>query len=48
MGVRFRKSVKICKGVKFNFSKSGASLSLGGKGGGVNIGRKGTTVRAGL
>ena len=48
MGVRFRKSVKICKGVKVNFSKSGASLSLGGKGGGVNIGRKGTTVRAGI
>ena len=32
MGFRFRKSVKICKGVKVNFSKSGASLSLGGRG----------------
>lgn len=48
MGVRFRKSVKICKGVKVNFSKSGASLSLGGRGGGVNIGSKGTRVHAGI
>lgn len=48
MGVRFRKSVKICKGVKVNFSKSGASLSLGGKGCGATIGTKGTRVRAGI
>ena len=48
MGVRFKKSVKICKGVKVNFSKSGASLSLGGRGGGVNIGSKGTRVHAGI
>lgn len=32
MGLRFRKSVKICKGVKINFGKTGASLSLGTKG----------------
>lgn len=32
MGLRFRKSVKICKGVRVNFSKSGTSLSFGGKG----------------
>lgn len=40
MGFRFRKSVKICKGVKVNFSKSGASLSLGGRGHSVNIGKR--------
>ena len=39
MGFRFRKSVKICKGVKVNFSKSGASLSVGGQGHSVNIGK---------
>lgn len=32
MGLRFRKSIKICKGVKVNFGKSGASLSVGTKG----------------
>lgn len=48
MGVRFRKSVKICKGVKVNFSKSGASLSLGGKGHSVNVGTRGTRVTAGI
>ena len=47
MGLRFRKSVKICKGVKVNFSKSGASLSLGGRGHSVNIGR-GTRTTIGI
>lgn len=32
MGLRFRKSVKICKGVKVNFGKTGASLSVGTRG----------------
>ena len=44
MGMRFRKSVKICKGVKVNFSKSGASLSVGGKGHTVNFSSRGATV----
>ena len=29
MGMRYRKSIKICKGVRMNLSKSGPSLSLG-------------------
>ena len=32
MGVRFRKSIKICKGVKVNFGKTGASLTVGTRG----------------
>lgn len=32
MGLNFRKSVKICKGVRVNFGKKGASLSVGTKG----------------
>lgn len=32
MGLRFRKSVKICKGVRVNFGKTGASVSVGTKG----------------
>lgn len=48
MGMRFRKSVKIAKGVKVNFSKSGASLSLGGRGHSVNFSGRGTRVTAGI
>lgn len=48
MGFRFRKSVKICKGVKVNFSKSGVSVSLGGKGHSVNISDQGTRVTVGI
>lgn len=32
MGLRFRKSIKICKGVRVNFGKTGASLSVGTNG----------------
>lgn len=48
MGLRFRKSVKICKGVKVNFSKSGASLSLGGRGHSMNFGGRGTSATFGI
>ena len=48
MSMRFRKSVKICKGVKVNFSKSGASLSLGGRGHGVTFGGRGTRAHVGI
>ena len=48
MAVRFRKSVKICKGVKVNFSKSGASLSLGGRGHGMTFGGSGTHAHIGI
>ncbi len=32
MGLRMRKSIKICKGVRVNFGKSGTSLSFGTRG----------------
>ena len=48
MGTRFRRSVKICKGVKVNFSKSGASLSLGGRGNSFNFGSKGVKHTLGI
>ena len=32
MGLRFRRSVTLCKGVKLNFGKTGMSVSIGGKG----------------
>ena len=41
MAWNFRKRVKIAPGVKLNFSKSGTSVTVGGKGASVNIGKKG-------
>lgn len=32
MGLRIRKSITICKGVRLNLGKSGASVSFGTKG----------------
>lgn len=41
MGLRFRKSVTLCKGVKLNFGKTGMSVSIGGKGYHKTINTKG-------
>lgn len=46
--MRFRKSVKICPGVRVNFSKSGVSTSVGGRGGSITVGKKGTYVNYGI
>ena len=48
MGLRFRRSVRICPGVRINFSKSGISTTVGGKGFTMTSGTKGTYVNAGL
>jgi hypothetical protein len=48
MGFRFRKILRIAPGVRLNISKSGGSLSLGGKGVTVNFGRKGARTTYGL
>jgi hypothetical protein len=48
MGFRFRKNLRLLPGVRLNFSKSGASVSLGGRGLTYNIGRKGTRATVGL
>lgn len=47
MGFRFRKSVKVAPGVRVNFNKKSASVSIGGKGAHYTVsssGRKTTTV----
>lgn len=47
MGFRFRKSIKIAPGVKLNFGKKSAGMSIGGKYGGVSFNSKtGARVRA--
>ena len=48
MGARFRKIVRIFPGIRLNFSKSGGSLSLGGRGLSVNMGRDGIRTTAGV
>lgn len=44
MGFRFRKSVKLMPGVKMNLGKKGASVSFGGRGARVTVGKKTRTT----
>jgi len=46
--MRFRKSIRIMKGVRVNFSKSGMSLTAGTRGASINIGSKGTYLNTGI
>jgi hypothetical protein len=48
MGLRFRKSVRIAPGVRINLSKSGGSVSVGGRGASVNVGKRGAYTNFGL
>jgi hypothetical protein len=48
MPFRFRKRLRIFKGVWINLSKSGASLSMGRRGATVNISPKGHQEGVGL
>lgn len=48
MGFRFRRSVGILPGIRLNFSKSGASVSLGRRGFWYTIGSKGTRATVGI
>ena len=46
--MRFRKSIRLCKGVKLNLSKSGVSLSTGIRGLSLTTSKKGMWVNASL
>lgn len=48
MPLRFRKSLKLGKGVHLNLSKGGISTSLGGKGFTLNVGKRGIKATSGL
>lgn len=49
MGLNFRKSIKICKGVSLNLSKSGVGVSVGTKGARASVNSSGrTSVRVGI
>lgn len=48
VGFRFRRSMKLLPGIRLNFSKSGISTSLGGRGASINFGPKGIRKTVGL
>lgn len=48
MGFRFRRRLRLGKGVWINVSKSGTSLSVGGRGATINFGKKGATTTVGI
>src|SRR5438552_3328068 len=48
MSFRFRRSISLIPGVKVNFGKTGASLSLGPHGAKVTIGRTGVRATGGI
>jgi hypothetical protein len=49
VGFRFRKTIRLAKGVRLNVGKSGiSSLSVGGKWAGYTIGRRGISRRVSL
>lgn len=45
MGLRFRRSVKICKGVRINFNKNSWGMSVGGRGYGYSFNSKGRQTK---
>ena len=48
MAFRFRKSVELFPGVRINLSKSGPSLSVGGRGHTLNVSKRGTGATVGI
>lgn len=48
MSFRFRRSVRLAPGVRLNFSKSGTSLSVGGRGATMNFSSRGTRTTLGI
>lgn len=48
MGLRFRRSIRLGRGVRLNLGRSGPSLSIGGRGASVNIGPRGTFGNLGI
>lgn len=48
MGFRFRRRIRIARGLSLNISKSGISTSVGGRGATLNISKRGTRTTLGL
>jgi hypothetical protein len=48
MGFRYRSSIRLARGLRINLSKSGASLSVGGRGATLNLSKRGVRTTVGL
>lgn len=48
MSIRFRRSVRICKGLRINFSASGVSYTVGMRGASLTMGKRGTYLNTGI
>jgi hypothetical protein len=48
MGFRFRRSIRLMPGIRFNLSRSGISTSIGRRGAWFTIGPRGTRATVGL
>lgn len=48
MALRFRKSIKLAPGIRWNLSGSGSSWTLGPRGASVGIGKRGTFLNTGI
>ncbi len=48
MGLRFQRRIRLFKGVYLNLSKTGASVSLRGRGGGITVGKRGPRASVGI
>lgn len=48
MALRFRKSIKLAPGVRWNISGSGSSWTVGPRGSSVSIGKRGTFLNSGI
>ncbi len=48
MGFRFNRRVRILPGLRLNFGKTGASVSIGARGAWITFGKRGTQATVGL
>jgi hypothetical protein len=48
MALRFRKSIKLAPGIRWNLSMSGSSWTLGPRGASIGIGKRGTYLNTGI
>lgn len=48
MSLRFRKSIKLAPGIRWNISGSGSSWTFGPRGASVNVGKRGTFLNTGI
>jgi hypothetical protein len=48
MAIRFRKSIKLAPGIKWNLSGGGSSFTFGPRGASINVGKRGSYLNTGI